>query len=335
MNRKQTCVILVIFAMLMLSNFVEARPNNDKEKDASGVGIRVRMRIWNETEDEFKLKISGEQEVNLTFLNSTISSLNLTDVREVELEDGLIRIDASQNGIRVEVIVNATTGEQIRIEQKEDETEEVNRTAGFGGLISEAEEVRKGQFKITKEELKELGYHGRVDQFAVSFSKYVNQLKAAIRGKINMTITIANGNLTINTSSSNINWTSSLVEEVAERELARIREEKISSLNISDENLTDEIRGILNYTSVANLSILRAEFREMRKDFKNMIFEIARNGTKEEKKELVGQLISYMNRLQEHSRIRLLERARDRSRLIRELLNRNESLTDIIMEIEK
>ncbi len=145
-----------------------------------------------------------------------------------------------------------------------------------GELVSAVQESRKEQWKITKEELKEMGYHGSVSGFVTAFNEEINAQKDDIREKI---------------LAGDEELTKAVVQESAERELARIRDEHVAGLYMTDTAFVVSLAGLIGGRDDANLrNAIQEEFELMDSDFKKEIYLIVTTGTEEEKQALAEQL---------------------------------------------
>ncbi|MEM4347183.1 MAG: hypothetical protein QW802_01170 [Candidatus Altiarchaeota archaeon] len=239
------------------------------------------------------------------FLLFAVFGVSGDNQRNIE-RNSQIKGSLTQN--RTEILERLEEKHRNRYEKIE---KKVDNSTIEGQLISALNQARRLEFQNMKLSLREIGYHGEVDDFAVAFNRQINALKEDIRNRLNL--------------SNEGNLTRRAMFQVALRELARIRNEKIAQLkaNASDEDVMFCLRNLskenFNFTS---------QIRYMNRNFKNMILEIAKNGTVEEKRALKEQIRNYLQdrkstiKSQIGERLRLIKMHRER---IREML-RNDTL---------
>ena len=166
-------------------------------------------------------------------------------------------------------------------EKRENAKERVESKTGEktnqGRLIKELQQVRKEQFKITKEILRSVDYKGSMDEFATSYNQELNELKAEIRAKIDSG----------NTSELNMR----IVRNLAEERLIKARTETFAKLNITVDNVTAELVNHVN--DKQKLEVLRAEIRGTSPKFRLRAYAVMKDGTPEEKAALKAQLEAY------------------------------------------
>ncbi|MEM2918365.1 MAG: hypothetical protein QXY62_02570 [Candidatus Altiarchaeota archaeon] len=234
------------------------------------------------------------------FLLFAVFGVSSDNQRNIE-RNSQIKGSLTQN--RTEILERLEEKHRNRYEKIE---KKVDNSTIEGQLISALNQARRLEFQNMKLSLREIGYHGEVDDFAVAFNRQINALKEEIRNRLNL--------------SNEGNLTRRAMFQVALRELARIRNEKIAQLkaNASDEDVMFCLRNLskenFNFTS---------QIRHMNQNFKNMILEIAKNGTVEEKRALKEQIRNYLQdrkstiKSQIGERLRLIKMHRER---IREML---------------
>lgn len=150
------------------------------------------------------------------------------------------------------------------------------RNETYGALVSEIQQVRREQFRLMKDELEGLGYHGDVSDFAVAFNRQLKQLKYGIRQRFN--------------SSEDSNLTRAVMRETARRELARVRQERLAGLNISE----DEVSAALMNISGSNESF-KEMVKSMSQQFRATVLGIVKNGTLQDKKTVGEQVRKYVS----------------------------------------
>ncbi len=146
-----------------------------------------------------------------------------------------------------------------------------------GRLIKEVQQVRKEQFKLTKEILRSVGYKGEMDEFATAYNEALKELKIEIRAKIE------SGNTT------DLNMR--VVRNLAEERLINEREEAFAKLNITVDNVTAEFAKHVNDRQ--KLEVLRADIRGTSPKFRLRVYAVMKNGTPEEQAALKAQLEAY------------------------------------------
>jgi hypothetical protein len=152
-----------------------------------------------------------------------------------------------------------------------------------GKLISTTEKVRQEQFKLTHDQLKAMGYHGSMSDFATSFNKAVNGLKAEIR------VSLQNES----------NFTTTVVRNLMERELATIREGLMANITVSDKDVSANVTELVSNETIAPeaeatpeevAAAVEAEVPFMSEEFKEELVLTAEYGTPEEQQALAEQL---------------------------------------------
>ena len=111
-----------------------------------------------------------------------ISGLQVAVDADAEVE---IEKNRSENKSRDE----RREGIKEKVEQKREAAKErvENKTGeriNQGRLFKEVQQVRKEQFKITKELLRSINYTGPMDEFATAYNQELNELKGEIPSKI-------------------------------------------------------------------------------------------------------------------------------------------------------
>ncbi|MFH0860633.1 MAG: hypothetical protein V1921_05485 [Candidatus Altiarchaeota archaeon] len=204
---------------------------------------------------------------------------------------------------------------KTRYREGENETDDNEGDESMGQIISSMNQARREQFRLMKEEMRQIGYHGPVDDFAVAFNRQLNQLRLQVRERIN--------------SSEDSNLTASVMREVARRELARIREEKLAGLNVSDNDTLEALQNISD--SEENFT---DEIHSMNHRFRFMVNEVAWNGTVEEKQQLRERIRNYAQ--ERKTTIRLLRDAlKFRYETARDLLKENRTLDEILENLSE
>ncbi|MBD3388314.1 MAG: hypothetical protein GF416_04490 [Candidatus Altiarchaeales archaeon] len=115
---------------------------------------------------------------------------------------------------------------------------------------------------------------------------------------------------------------------VAERAVAREREERIVGLVVSDAELMDSIRGLIG-DDLYSLG-LDGELAKMNGRFKRMLFDIILNGTGGERREMRLQLKYYLESRESGGRKTLKFRPDE----VRVMLSDGRSLQEILVELE-
>ncbi|MFC2174954.1 hypothetical protein ACFLQ2_03770 [archaeon] len=164
---------------------------------------------------------------------------------------------------------------------------ETNKTLRLnqGRLISTVTKVRQEQFRLTKENLKVIGYKGSMSDFATSYNVAMNRLKTRIRERMQ----------------DESNFTRAVVRNLMERELAQIRERLMVNRTVTDEEVVGGI-GVLASNETINpeetdaptpeevQEAVEEELEYMDEDFKEKLVLVAEVGTPEEQEELAEQL---------------------------------------------
>jgi hypothetical protein len=150
----------------------------------------------------------------------------------------------------------------------------------MGELVSAVEKAKRDQWRITRDQLKEWGYHGSVSDFVTAFNRQINAQKAEIREKI---------------LSGDEDLAKEVEQETAERELARIRTEIIANLSITDEDVAGSLMGLLETEGSADgpldlATALQNEIDFMDPSFKKSVYYIATHGPEDQKRALAVQL---------------------------------------------
>ena len=160
----------------------------------------------------------------------------------------------------------------------------MNRTIAHatntGRLIATATRVRREQFRLTMEQLHEMGYHGSVSDFATGFNAEMSQLKQSIRARME----------------NESNFTTAVVHNLMERRLSRIRERLMANITVNDSKLPDELGNSTNATGKLRQRISKAIKRElpfMSPRFKKRLLLTFRYGTPEEKRELARHMAKF------------------------------------------
>ncbi len=166
-------------------------------------------------------------------------------------------------------------------EKREAAKERVENKTGAkinqGRLIKEVQQVRKEQFKLTKEILRSVNYTGPMDEFATAYNQALNELKVDIRAKIE------SGNTT------DLNMR--VVRNLAEERLIKAREDTFAKLNITVDDVTAEFAKHVNDRQ--KLEVLRADIRGTSPRFRLHVYAVMKNGTPEEQAALKAQLEAY------------------------------------------
>ena len=218
---------------------------------------------------------------------------------------------------KTSVIENIEEKLEDRFDKIEEKAENATRK---GQLVSALNQARRLQFRNMKLSMRQLGYHGEVEEFAVAFNRQIKELKADIKDKIN--------------SSNESNFTARSMFQIAMRELARIRTEKMAQLNISASH--EEVNwSLINISEMDNMSFSE-QIRYMNRNFKNMIVEIAKNGTLEEKKVLKEQIKNNVQNGKEQIKLRTRERLellKLQRETIRDMLKVNKTSEEIVSSV--
>lgn len=192
-----------------------------------------------------------------------------------------------------------------------------------GQLIAAAQQARRDQFALLKDDLKELGYKGGMGDFTTAFNEQVKEMKDVIQEKVET-----------NTSE---NLTAAIVKETVERDLAAIRERIVASIDVEDEEVAEEMGDLVGEEEDVSTDEIEDEIGVMDEDFKDSLYYIATNGTEEQKRELKMQTIQYFKTVKANERSRLTERV-DTGDLdtdgLREMLEEGSSLGNIISYLE-
>jgi hypothetical protein len=170
------------------------------------------------------------------------------------------------------------------------ETPEDSEKVPPGQYVSAIQQARREEFKFTKEMLKEAGYHGPMNEFATAYNRVTFELKNEVRAKIE--------------AGNNTNLTIEVMREVAQRELARVREERMLHLNLTQEDVNDSVDDLLNNTTNQtegdNTSeIITEELGLMNEEAGLAIYDIANYGTEAEQEELAEDLVEYAEDVEE------------------------------------
>src|SRR3989344_698564 len=170
--------------------------------------------------------------------------------------------------------------EENESNETENETEDNVTKIAPGRLISQVQQARREVWQETKEILREAGYHGRVNEFQRLFNQFTKSMKDEIRAKI------ASGN--------NTDLSAEVVREIAKRELTKLREEVLAKLNITAENVTDEIENATNETNetvnTSTLTLISAQLAGASPEFRGKLFIALQDATPEEQAEIIAQL---------------------------------------------
>ncbi len=255
---------------------------------------------------------------DLTILAVSLLLLSASGISQAKNLDASVK--ATEKGLgkdlsSVNVTLDEDTTDKLETTNNENETNDTNG----GQLISALNRVRRVHFQKLQRELKEVGYHGEMSEFATAFNREINALKAEVREKLNA-------------SDPEENLTKSVMIQTANRELARIRAEKMIQLNISPEELNEHMRNISEIEDL-NFSI---EMQHMSENFKNRIVEIAKNGTPEEKKAIREQIQDYTKNRKSLIRLKIKERLelfRLQRETIRKMLKANKTSEEIVDSI--
>jgi len=162
---------------------------------------------------------------------------------------------------------------------------DTNGKINQGKLISTVTKVRQEQFRLTKEQLKEMGYHGSVSDFATSYNVAMNSLKTRVRERMQ----------------EESNFTKAVVRNLMERELAQIRERLMVNMTVTDEEVVDGIGELAGNETINPeeevaptpeeiQDAIEEEIPFMDEDFKEKLVLVAEVGTPEEQEELAEQL---------------------------------------------
>lgn len=167
--------------------------------------------------------------------------------------------------------------EEKREAAKERVENKTGEKVNLGRLVKEVQQVRKQQFKLTKEILRSVNYTGSMDEFATAYNEAIKGLKAEIKAKVESG----------NTSDLNMR----IVKSLAEERLIKARIETFAKLGISVDNVTAELAKYVNEKQ--KLEVLRADIRGIRPKFALRVYAIMKEGTPEEQAALKAQLEAY------------------------------------------
>ena len=204
-----------------------------------------------------------------------ISGLQVAADVDVEVEKNKTeRENKSRSEKRNEIKEKVEQKREAAKERVENKTgERINQ----GRLFKEVQQVRKDQFKITKELLRSINYTGPMDEFATAYNQELNELKVEIRAKIE------SGNTT------DLNMR--VVRNLAEERLIKTRTETFAKLNITVDNVTAEFAKHVN--DKQKLDVLRADIRGTSPKFRLYVYAVMKDGTPEEQAALKAQLEAY------------------------------------------
>lgn len=238
------------------------------------------------------------------------SVFGITSAKQGDTQGGW---QVRDNNVQNKTAIMEKMEEKIR--NRYEKTERVENATNKGQLISALNQARRLEFQNMKLSLREIGYHGEADDFAVAFNRQINSLKEEIRNRLNL--------------SNEGNLTRRAMFQIALRELARIRNEKIAQIkvNASDEDVMLSLRNI----STENFNFTN-QIRNMNRNFKNMIVDIAKNGTLEEKKALKDQIKNYLQNRKSMMKLRIRERTellKLKRETLREMLRNNKTSDEI------
>jgi hypothetical protein len=155
--------------------------------------------------------------------------------------------------------------------EDENDTDEVKTIK----IEAEVQQVRRVQWMLARQKLKETGYNGPVSELAVAFNNMTRHLKADFRESI------------INGTDEGL--TRNVAYAVANRELARLRQENLDEVNVSDD--AEEV--IVGLAEAGRGQLIRNRIRSMDPEFKRKLAYIAVNGTSQEKQKLRERLNDY------------------------------------------
>jgi len=104
-----------------------------------------------------------------------------------------------------------------------------------GKLTSTAQTEAKYQFKVTRQQLKDAGYKKEIGEFSKSYNEFTKSLKQNIIDEI---------------ESGDSELTEDVIKEIAQREFAAFRDEKLVELGLSEDQAIFGILGVLQNQSI-------------------------------------------------------------------------------------
>lgn len=165
------------------------------------------------------------------------------------------------------------------IKEREEKMADIAKDKALGQLISVTNKVRQEMFTDLHTQLKAAGYKGPMDEFATGFNEVLKGLRTDIRNRL---------------GDENSQFTKDVVREITERELARIREEKLAGIELNAGQAAEEVVEALNSEGEIDENALEEELAQMGKGFGAMVAEIAKNGSQEERLQLRNQIKAYL-----------------------------------------
>ncbi len=162
---------------------------------------------------------------------------------------------------------------------KPERAEKINQ----GKLIATTNKVRQEQFKLTHEQLKEMGYKGSMSDFATGFNEATNEMKWQIRERMQ----------------TEDAFTGEVVRNMMTRELAEIRESLIGTITVDDETLADDVTEAVEEAAGEEIPeevivAIEGEVEYMDEEFKAELLLTATVGTEEEQAALAEQLEDFV-----------------------------------------
>jgi hypothetical protein len=141
-------------------------------------------------------------------------------------------------------------------------------------------ECMRAEFDAQGSALAEAGFSGGADYFCSEFKSQMLEADPTVRGRIE--------------GLSDPALKAEIVRAVAERSVARAREERTIGLVVSDSELFDGIAGLLGGELPGGS--LDGEIAKMNMKFRRMLFDVLVNGTKSERSEMRLQFNYYLER---------------------------------------